>query len=55
MNATSLSLEGGEHAEVIGYHGRPPCWIAGYSVEYAQAVGQILAREGDRLRLAAHP
>jgi hypothetical protein len=55
MSTVSPSTEDGERAEVIGYHGRPPCWIAGYSVEYARAVGRILEQEGEKLRLAAHP
>ncbi|MGF2075961.1 hypothetical protein, partial [Enterococcus casseliflavus] len=42
---------------VIGWHQGPAgwaCWIAGYSVGFAQAVAKIREEGGERLRLAAH-
>lgn len=45
-------------AKVVGIHvneaGRC-CWAVGLSVDYAAAVGRILAEGGERFRLAAHP
>lgn len=45
-------------ARLVGYHvnqaGRS-CWVSGYSVDYARAVGRIRERGGERFRLAAHP
>lgn len=58
--AWGYAEESGESptAKLIGWHEDPSgrgCWISGCSVDYARAVGRIVAEGGERLRLAAHP
>lgn len=45
-------------AKVIGVHVTPAgrcCWVVGYSVDFARAVGRIREQGGERFLLAAHP
>jgi hypothetical protein len=53
--ARGVAREDPEETRVVGYHGSPRCWMGGYSLVFARAVGRILEQEGEKLRLAAHP